>query len=237
MKPKGDQFLSAKQEKRDVLNKQKSSCDFDVHWSKAKNGVRAKSLLQDAFYPGSFLLGRQHILPQAAGDVMEIGVGRGRNLPLYKSHKVRSYIGVDHSPNVRQICEMAERVDFPVEVVASLPEALSLPSESMDCVVSTYTLCSVKHPQKVMSEIWRVLKPGGLLLFCEQGRHPSRHVAFMQDKLTPFWRRIAFGRSLNRNMFRLISGAGFKMDFFEMDRFPLKPLILGYHYAGVAVKA
>ncbi|GAA6210997.1 hypothetical protein NBRC116602_07370 [Hyphomicrobiales bacterium 4NK60-0047b] len=187
-------------------------------------------------YPGNFLLGRQHILPQASGDIMEIGVRRGRNLPYYKSDKVRSYIGVDHSPNVRKICHMARKVNFPVEVVTSMPDALSLPSESMDCVVSTYTLCSVKHPQKVMSEIWRVLRPGGMLLFCEEGRHPSRHVAFLQDKLTPLWRRFSFGRSLNRNMFRLISGAGFKMDFFEMDRPPLKPLILGYHYAGIAVK-
>ncbi len=187
-------------------------------------------------YPGNFLLGRQHILPQASGDIMEIGVRRGRNLPYYKSQKVRSFIGVDHSPNVRQICQMAEKVNFPVEVVTSMPDALSLPSESMDCVVSTYTLCSVNHPQQVISEIWRVLRPGGMLLFCEQGRHPSRHVAFLQDKLTPLWRRFSFGRSLNRNMFRLISAAGFKMDFFEMDRLPLKPLILGYHYAGIAVK-
>ena len=88
-----------------------------------------------------------------------------------------------------------------------------------------------------MDEVWRVLKPGGQLLFCEQGRHPSRHVAYVQDKITPFWRKFFFGRALNLNMFRLISGAGFKIDFFEMDRLPFKPTILGYHYAGIAVKA
>lgn len=231
MRSKSDHAETVEQRGKGDFKTLKNARDFDVY------GGRAKSFLHDVLNPGNILLGRQHILPRATGDVMEIGVRRGRNLPFYKSQSVRSYIGVDHSPNVRQISQMAERVDFPVEVIASMPDALSLPSNSMDCVVSTYTLCSVKNPQKVMSEIRRVLRPGGHLLFCEQGRHPSRHVAFMQDKLTPLWRRIAFGRSLNRNMFRLISGAGFKMDFFEMDRFPLKPLILGYHYAGVAVKA
>lgn len=187
--------------------------------------------------PGQFLLGRQHILPQASGDVLELQVGCGRNLQYYKPDNVRTLVGVDSSPRLRQFNQRAEAVDFPVEVVAAQLHALSIPNESMDCVVSTYTLSGVDSPYKVMDEIWRVLKPGGLLLFCEQGRHPSRHVAYMQDKITPLWRRLFFGRALNLNMFRLISGSGFKMDFFEMDRLPFKPTILGYHYAGIAVKA
>lgn len=186
---------------------------------------------------GNLILGRRHILPQASGDVMEIGVGRGRNLPYYTSQNVRSFIGVDQAPKVKQIHRMASKVSFPVGVVVGTAEELSLPNESLDCVVSTYTLSAVNNPLKVMSEIRRVLRPGGLLLFCEQGRHPSRHVAYMQDKLNPLWRRLSFGRSLNRNMFRLISAAGFNVDFFEMDRLPLTPLIFGYHYAGIAVKS
>ncbi len=251
MRSKGDQSFKVQREKeafdKRLMDNEKGDAARNTCYRNDNgpqkdrfNEVFDKALGQQRFdlglYPGNFLLGRQHILPQASGDILELGVRRGRNLPFYKPQKVRSFVGVDHSPNVRQICQMARKVNFPVEVVASMPDALSLPSESMDCVVSTYTLCSVKHPQKVMSEIWRVLRPGGMLLFCEEGRHPSRHVAFLQDKLTPLWRRFSFGRSLNRNMFRLISGAGFKMDFFEMDRPPLKPPILGYHYAGIAVK-
>ena len=188
------------------------------------------------FKTGQFLLGREHILPRAAGDVMELGVGNGYNLQYYKPKNVRTLVGVDPCPKLKKIHLRARRVGFPVEVVAGDPHALSLPSESMDCVVSTYTLSGVRHPTEVMGEIWRVLKPGGLLLFCEQGRHPSRHVAYLQDKISPLWRRLSFGRTLNLNMFRLILGAGFKMDFFEMDRLPFKPNILGYHYAGIAVK-
>lgn len=193
--------------------------------------------LDFGFNTGQFLLSARHILPQASGDVLELQVGGGRNLQYYKPHHVRTLVGVDVNPRVRQFNQRAEAVEFPVEIVAAQPHALSLPNESVDCVVSTYTLSGVQYPNKVMSEIWRVLKPGGLLLFCEQGRHPSRHVAYLQDKITPFWRRLSFGRALNLNMFRLISGAGFKIDLFEMDRLPFKPTILGYHYAGVAVKA
>lgn len=193
--------------------------------------------LDFGFNPGQFLLGRQHILPQASGDVLELQIGDGRNLQYYKPRNVRTLVGVDSSPRLQQFNQRAEAVDFPVEMVAAQPHALSLPDESMDCVVSTYTLSGAQYPNKVMDEVWRVLKPGGQLLFCEQGRHPSRHVAYVQDKITPFWRKFFFGRALNLNMFRLISGAGFKIDFFEMDRLPFKPTILGYHYAGIAVKA
>lgn len=183
-----------------------------------------------------YLLDRRHIVPQAMGDVVEVGICEGQNLPYYKASEIKSFIGVDQNPKTDRIELAARDVPFAVEVLIEDVEALSLADESADCVVSTYTLSAVKNPTLAISEIRRILRPGGVLLFCEQGRHPREHFGRLQDKFSPLWQRLNRGVSINRNIFRLIAGSGFRLEFFETDRLPLKPMILGYHYAGIAIK-
>lgn len=186
---------------------------------------------------GGRILRVKDIVPQATGNVMEIGIGTGCNLPFYKEGEIKSLIGIDQQPRFSSIEQRSRKVSFSVDVLVNDIEEMSVPSESMDSVVSTFTLCAVNNPLKAMMEIRRVLKPGGLLIFCEPGRHPSPQIAWLQDRFTPFWQRISRGCRLNRNMFRLIVGAGFQLNLYETDNLPFQPFGLGYQYAGVAVKA
>ena len=179
---------------------------------------------------------RRHIVPQAYGDVIEIGVHKGDNFPLYKTGQMSSLLGVDPLANEVLLSQLAQNLEFPVEVMSGVFEASNLPKEHFDCAVCTHTLCSARDPMAVLSEVYRILKPGGRFLFYEKGRHPNTFVAKCQDFITPIWQRLGQGCQLNRNIFRLIKRAGFHVDFLETGTEFLQPRLVGYIYSGVAIK-
>ena len=182
------------------------------------------------------LLDQRHIVPQARGDVVEIGIGAGANLALYKAGQISSLTGVDPKANTDAILTLSEQYEMNVEVLVQSIDAVALDDGVADCVVSTHTLCMVPDPEAALLEVWRLLKPGGKLLFCERGRHHRNEVARMQDLLAPMWSLMAHGCQINRNMFRLIERAGFYIDFLETGTEPFKPSVVGYLYSGIAVK-
>ncbi len=180
---------------------------------------------------------RRHIVPQAYGDVIEIGVHKGHNFPLYKTEQMSSLLGVDPLANEIVLSQLAHDLEFPVEVMSAQFEAINLPDEHFDCAVSTHTLCSARDPIAVLFEVYRILKPGGRFLFYEKGRHPNTFIAKCQDLISPFWQRLGQGCQLNRNIFRLIKQAGFHVDFLETGTEFLQPRLVSYIYSGVAIKA
>ncbi|HYL98261.1 MAG TPA: class I SAM-dependent methyltransferase [Blastocatellia bacterium] len=173
-------------------------------------------------------------IPQARGDVLEVGIGSGLNLRFYSSDVKRVY-GVEPS---RELQRMARKraVGQPVNVKflsQSAEEPLPFPDESMDTVVMTWTLCSIPNPPEALAQMRRVLKPGGKLIFIEHGRAPDRGVAVWQDRLTPTWKRIGGGCHLNRKVDELITQAGFQIT--ELKTFYLPGLHpMTYTYQGLA---
>ena len=99
-----------------------------------------------------------------------------------------------------------------VELLEASAEAIPLATASIDSVVTTWTLCTIPDANRAMAELRRVLKPNGTLLFVEHGRAPEEAVARWQDRLDPLWRRVAGGCHLNREIDRLISAGGFRLD-------------------------
>ena len=79
----------------------------------------------------------------------------------------------------------------PIEFLPVSAEGIPLPDAAVDTVVSTWTLCSVGDPSRALDEVRRVLKPGGRFLFIEHGAAPDPRVRAWQDRLTPWWRRVA----------------------------------------------
>ena len=117
---------------------------------------------------------RAKVVPQAEGRVLELGIGMGLNLGLYDANKVESVTGVDPAPELRAIAEAAPRdPQLAVKVEDGTAEALPFEAGSFDCVVCTFTLCSVHTPTAALSEARRVLKPGGRFLYCEHGLAPD----------------------------------------------------------------
>lgn len=101
-------------------------------------------------------------VPHARGDVLEVGIGSGLNLPFY-SGEVRCVYGVDpslelHKMARRRMAGQAIRVEF---FSQSAEDTLPLSDKSVDTVVMTWTLCSIANPPRALKEMKRVRKPGG----------------------------------------------------------------------------
>ncbi len=176
---------------------------------------------------------RQRAVARARGEVLEIGIGSGLNLPFYR-HGVRRVLGVEPSlPLARLAREGARGLPVPLDVVIGTAEALPMPDASVDTVVTTWSLCSIPDPLKALREARRVLKGEGELIFIEHGRAPEPNVARWQDRLTPLWRRCAGGCHLNRPVDALVRDAGFaiqKLDAGYMGA----PRFLAFMYEGIA---
>lgn len=155
---------------------------------------------------------RERIVGAAEGRVLEIGAGSGLNLPLYPT-RIRSVIAVEPSP---YLCRLAARqarlATVPIEIIESAAEALPLENDSVDAVVTTWTMCSIADIGRALVEARRVLRPGGVLLFVEHGLAPEAKVRRWQDRIDPLWSQVAGGCHLNRPIDRLIRQAGFRVE-------------------------
>ena len=177
---------------------------------------------------------RAEWVPHARGDVLEVGIGSGLNLPLYSS-AVRRVYGVDPSLELQKMA----RQRIPGQIIKveflsqSAEETLPLSDKSIDTVVITWTLCSISDPTKALRQMKRVLKPDGRLIFVEHGRAPDSVVAVWQDRLTPIWKRIGGGCHLNRKIDALLIEAGFAIDELRTTYLP-GPKPMTFTYQGFA---
>jgi ubiquinone/menaquinone biosynthesis C-methylase UbiE len=155
---------------------------------------------------------RKHTIGAARGVVIEVGVGSGLNLPLY-GPAVSCVVALDPSPELLRLAN--KRISdalVPVSLLQASAEQLPLADAAFDTVVMTWTLCSIPHPVAALTEMRRVLKPGGQLLFVEHGLSPEPGVARWQRWLTPCWSHIGGGCHLDRKTDDLIGAAGFSLD-------------------------
>ena len=173
-------------------------------------------------------------IPQARGDVLEVGIGSGLNLAFYSSQVQRVY-GVDPSVELQRIARGRMTAgSFAIDFLTQSAEAaLPLAAASIDTAVMTWTLCSIPDPARALREVKRVLKPDGRLIFLEHGLAPDSRVVRWQDRLTPMWKRMTGGCHLNRKVDEIIAEAGFHLP--ELKTFYLPgPRPMTYTYQGIA---
>ena len=179
---------------------------------------------------------RKKVVPLAEGKVLEIGIGSGLNLPFYDKAKIDEIWGLDPS---EQLSEMAKQVadeeSMEVKFISSGAEDIPLPDNYFDCVLVTYTMCTIPEVQRANQEIRRVLKDDGKMIFCEHGEAPDQNIRKWQNRINPFWGKLAGGCNINRKIPSLIQDSGF--DIIEMEEMylPNTPKIAGYNYWGYAV--
>ncbi len=154
---------------------------------------------------------RSRYVSRARGDVLEIGIGSGLNLPFY-GPDVKSVTGVDPHARLNEMArERAARINAPVDVLGVSGEALEADDNRFDTVVCTWTLCSIPNPYRAVAEMFRVLRPGGELLFVEHGLSPEPGIARWQRRVEPLWKIIGGGCHLTRRADQLIETAGFEL--------------------------
>ncbi len=190
-------------------------------------------LLDFAMRHREFTRYRERIVPRARGTVLEVGVGSGLNLPFYARSIERLYALDPSEELLRMTGRKLEGAPFPVELMSQGAESLPLADESIDTVVTTFTVCSIGEPLQALREMRRVLKPQGILLFAEHGLAPERSVRRWQHRLNPLWRGLSGGCNLDREMSELIRTAGFSITELTTE-YAKGPRALAYVYSGCA---
>lgn len=176
---------------------------------------------------------RARYVTRACGDVLEIGIGSGLNLPHY-GDQVSSVTGLDpHVQLTAKAKERATRIDTPVSLLQVSGEEIPADDARFDTLVCTWTLCSIPNVYAALREMRRVLRPGGKLYFIEHGRSPEAHVEKWQHRIEPLWKKIGGGCHLTRKADELIEDAGFCITELESGYQP-GPKFAAFMMHGVA---
>ncbi|WP_241845830.1 class I SAM-dependent methyltransferase [Streptomyces sp. MJM1172] len=164
---------------------------------------------------------REELLAGLSGRVIEIGAGNGLNFAHYP-RAVSEVVAVEPERVLRRhAVEAGLRVEVPVDVVPGAAEALPVKSESFDAAVASLVLCSVRDLPRSLSELHRVLRPGGELRFFEHGRAPGRGMAAFQRALDrTVWPRLCGGCHTARDPLAAIEAAGFEVTAVRGVRVP-----------------
>ena len=160
--------------------------------------------------------GRRWACSQAAGDVLEVAVGTGRNLPFYPD-RVR-LMGIDLSPAMLDIARRrANELGRRVELQVGDAEALSFPNGCFDTVICTLSLCCIPDDRKAVAEMKRILRPGGRLVLLDHVASNVSLVRVIQRMLEPLVNRF-YADSLLRHPLEHVNREGFEILWRERSK-------------------
>lgn len=177
---------------------------------------------------------RRDLLARASGDVLELGVGTGLNLPGYDTSKLASLTAVDISGgmlalarqraetlNLRVVLDDASASPSPSQPPSPKPparfmladaESLPFPDASFDCVVDTFSLCVIEHPEAALREVRRVLRPGGRALLVEHTRSSAAPLlGAYQDLVAAPVKAMSKGCAWNQDVLGMAEAAGLRV--------------------------
>ena len=150
---------------------------------------------------------RARVVGGARGDTLEIGIGTGSNLTIYRTDAVVHGIDVSApalSIAARRVGRTTRRVTLTEGDAAALPFA----DASFDTVVATFVLCSVADVDRSLREARRVLRPGGTIRLLEHARARHRAIGALQERSAPAWARVSGGCRLDHDVLRAVRDAG-----------------------------
>jgi ubiquinone/menaquinone biosynthesis C-methylase UbiE len=180
---------------------------------------------------------KRNLFNKLGKNVLEIGAGTGINLKYYKSN-TNLYVIEPSKPMLNYLLDKVNKGNYPLKlhIIEGYAENLPFEDESLDSVVSTLVLCSVKSPAKVLFEIKRVLKPNGVFIFLEHIKAPNGTItAKTQDILYKGWKWLFDGCDIKRETDKLIKSF-FKNTDFKIVKFKSPFIPVNYHLIGYAVK-
>jgi ubiquinone/menaquinone biosynthesis C-methylase UbiE len=156
---------------------------------------------------------RKEIIGQAKGVVLEIGAGNGLNFAFYNPEQVERVEAVEpDSAMLRYARERLNTARVPITLSQAPVETLPFADEIFDSAVATLVFCSVTDPERGLSEIRRVVKPGGILLLIEHVRANGAFARQLQNIITPVTKRMAGNCHWNRDTARSVISADFEIE-------------------------
>ncbi len=178
---------------------------------------------------------RRRVCDGLEGDVVEIGFGSGLNVPFYPAAVTRVAAVEPADTGWKLAGKRLKETSVPVQRSGLDGQSLPFADDSYDAALSTWTLCTIPDVAAALSEVRRVLKPGGTLRFVEHGLAPDERVRRWQHRLEPVQKRLFGGCHLTRPVVDLLTTAGFEIT--ELDVFYEKgaPKSLGADSLGAAV--
>lgn len=180
---------------------------------------------------------RERIIPLAQGTVLEIGVGPGVNFVHYDHKRVRKIYALEPNAGMIRLAERERRrTELDVEFVGLPGERIPLDDNSVDTVVSTFTLCTIPTVVEAIHGIGRVLRPEGKFIFFEHGISPDIQVRRWQRLWEPLLYRIFGGCHVTREIPALIASAGFQIERIETAYLAPFPKSLAYCWWGTAIQ-
>lgn len=152
---------------------------------------------------------------RAEGDVLEVAVGTGLNIPLFDADL--NVTGIDLSPKMLDIArQRADEAGRQVDLQEGDAHNLTFKDGSFDTVVCTFSLCNIPDLDQAVSEMKRVLKPGGQLILVDHIRSSVKPVYWLQKGIEVISIRID-GDSMTRRPSGTVEAQGFEIT--ERDRF------------------
>lgn len=166
---------------------------------------------------------RQTLLRHAAGRVLDVGAGTGESFK-HMTSTVRQLVALEPDPAMlRQAGRRLAEADAPVWLVQSQSERLPFAGASFDTVVVCLVLCTVGDVAVTVTELHRVLRPGGQLLLMEHVRASDDALAEWQDLVDRPWSWLHGGCHPNRRTLAAVENAGFRLGPVERYGFPVLP--------------
>ena len=154
---------------------------------------------------------RRDLVWPVEGRVLEIAAGTGLDFPHYRAGV--TVIATDPDWGMVQRARVrAERAVATILLVAADAEALPFRAGSFDTCVVALGLCTIPSPPRALAEVGRVLRPGGTARLLEHVRIQRPIIGWLQDVLTPLWRRVAGGCRLNERSLESVRRAGLRID-------------------------
>lgn len=189
---------------------------------------------------------REQMVAQAKGRVLEVGIGNGTNLPFY-TQQAEQIIGLE--PCVAVVEKAKKRLQKAADsgalkvgterykFIVGGGEQMEFEDASFDTAIACLVFCTIPQAQKAAEEVFRVLKPGGSLLFFEHVRYPEGKMQRLQEFINPAWKVFGCGCHLNRDTEALFASAGFEFKTIERYRNPkMSPPFAAYMIKGEAIK-